>query len=83
MDPFLISLIWALGLGLAGVAGKLADKGIVEPALEPVTDKLKTFVQGGYKSVEKETALVGAVRAAIADTTQDLSGFRKPERSFF
>jgi len=67
MDPFLISLIWAIGYGFAGVVGKLADKGIVEPALEPATKKLQTLVKGGYEQAERETNLANAIRAAIED----------------
>lgn len=87
MDPFLISLIWAIGVGLSGVVGKLADKGIVEPALEPVTKKLEKLVKGGYEQAERETNLANAIRAAIEDSERDLSGFGdavhrgKPERS--
>ena len=80
MDPFLISLIWAIGFGVSSVAGKLADKGF-EKAAEPVIDKLAALVKGGYEQAERETELADAIRAAIEDSARDLSGFRKPERS--
>ncbi len=80
MDPFLISLIWAIGVGVSSVAGKLADKGF-DAAAKPVIDKLAGLVKGGLEQAERETNLANAIRAAIEDSTKDLSGFRKPERS--
>lgn len=80
MDPFLISLIWAIGVGVSSVAGKLADKGF-DAAAKPVIDKLAGLVKGGLEQAERETKLADAIRAAIEDSTKDLSGFRKPERS--
>jgi len=80
MDPFLISLIWAVGVGVSSVAGKLADKGF-DAAAKPVIDKLAGLVKGGLEQAERETKLADAIRAAIEDSTKDLSGFRKPERS--
>jgi len=68
MDPFLISLIWALGFGVSSVAGKLAEKGF-EEAAKPVIDKLAPLVKGGYEQAERETKLADAIRAAIADTS--------------
>ena len=34
MDPLLISLAVAIATGVSTVAGKLIDKGVVDPALE-------------------------------------------------
>jgi len=67
MDPFLISLIWAIGFGVSSVAGKLADKGF-EAAAKPVIDKLASLVKGGYEQAEREAELADAIRAAIVDT---------------
>lgn len=67
MDPFLISLIWAIGVGVSSVAGKLADKGF-DAAAKPVIDKLAGLVKGGLEQAERETRLADAIRGAIEDT---------------
>lgn len=73
MDPFLISLAVAVATGVSTVAGKLIEKGIVEPALEPATDQLKTFVGRGAKALKKQEALAGAILEAIEDAS-DVEG---------
>jgi hypothetical protein len=55
----------ALGVGIGQVANKLIEKGVVEPALEPATEKLKKFVLRGPASATADQALVKAVEAAL------------------
>jgi hypothetical protein len=69
MDPFLVSLSIAVATGISTVAGKLIDKGVVEPALEPATDEVKRWVQFGVKGAEKKNALARAILAAIEDAS--------------
>ncbi len=69
MDPFLLSLAVALGSGISTIAGTLLNKGVVEPALEPATEKLKHQVQSGFKAREKGESLASAVLSAIEDAS--------------
>lgn len=69
MDPFLISLAVAVATGVSTVAGKLIEKGIIEPALEPATDQLKSFVGRGAQAIKKQEALAGAILEAIEDVS--------------
>jgi len=55
----------ALAQGLVQVGGKLLDKGVLEPALGPATERLKTWVQRGYAQAKDDQALQKAVRAAL------------------
>jgi len=70
MDPFLLSLAWAIAAGISTVAGRLIDKGIVEPALESATEQLKRLVQAGVKGIEKDDALMCSILAAIEDASK-------------
>lgn len=70
MDPFLLSLAWAIATGVSTVAGKLLDKGVIDPALEPVTEQLKQRVQAGIQGQQKNDALARALLAAIEDTSK-------------
>ncbi|MBI1880321.1 MAG: SUMF1/EgtB/PvdO family nonheme iron enzyme [Chloroflexi bacterium] len=65
MDPITIAIAIALAGGLSQVGGKLLEKGVVEPALEPASDKLKTWLQRPLKKAEKDKALLNAVKAAL------------------
>ncbi len=75
MEPITTAAIaTALGLGLGQVANKLLEKGMVEPALEPATEKLKKFVQRGPTGAKADQALVKAVQTAFKEAdvpTQD------------
>ncbi|MBN1956257.1 MAG: SUMF1/EgtB/PvdO family nonheme iron enzyme, partial [Anaerolineae bacterium] len=55
----------ALAQGLTQVGAKLVEKGVVEPALGPATEQLKSWLQKPYKRAEKDEALQKAVRAAV------------------
>ncbi len=57
----------ALANGLVQVGSKLVEKGVVEPALEPATERLKKWLQRGYKRAEKDKGLLGAVRDALKE----------------
>ena len=70
MEPITTAAIAAaLGAGLAQVGNKLIEKGVVEPALEPATEKLKNFVQRGHQQTAQEIktdqALLKAVETAL------------------
>ncbi len=69
MDPFLLSLTIAIAGGISTVAGTLIQKGVIDPALEPATAKLKQLVQGGVQAIEKNDALTRAILAAIEDAS--------------
>jgi hypothetical protein len=69
MDPFLLSLAIALATGISNVAGRLIDRGVIEPALEPTVERIKRRVQGGVTALEKDDALVRAILAAIQDAS--------------
>ena len=56
MDPITL-LALALAGGLVQVAAKLLEKGFVEPALEPATERLKKWLQRGYRRAERDQAL--------------------------
>jgi hypothetical protein len=67
MDPITVAIAVALAQGLVQVGGKLIDKGVVEPALEPATEKLKRLVQRGYQGAKEDQALLSTVQAALAE----------------
>ncbi len=62
MDPILISL---LGSALFGVASKLAEKGVVDPALESGLEPFKKWLTAGYQKKKAEKALQEAFEAAL------------------
>lgn len=70
MDPATLALIAsALGPALVTVLTKLAEKGIVEPALEPLTDWLKARTTAAYNTKhdeEKLRGLIGNTLTALA-----------------
>lgn len=65
MDPITIAIAMALAGGLGQVGGKLLEKGVVEPALEPASDKLKSWLQRPYQKTEEDRALLGAIQTAF------------------
>ena len=67
MDPITVAIATALAQGLVQVGKKLLDKGVLEPALEPASGKLKGLVQRGYRGAEKDKALLKAVQTALAE----------------
>jgi len=68
MDPITVAIAVALAQGLVQVGGKLLEKGVVEPTLEPATEGLKRLVQRGYQDAKKEDkALLSAVQTALAE----------------
>jgi hypothetical protein len=67
MVPIFAAIAVALAGGLIQVGGKLIDKGMVEPALEPTTDRLKKLVQRGYRQAKDDQALLKAVQTALAE----------------
>ncbi len=55
MEPITtVAIAAALGAGLTQVSGKLIEKGVVEPALQPAADKLKKFVQRGPATAQAD-----------------------------
>jgi formylglycine-generating enzyme required for sulfatase activity len=84
MEPITTAAIAAaLGAGLVQVGHKLIEKGIVEPTLEPATDRLKNFAQRGYRQTEQaakaDQALLNAVETAlqaIDAPTDDIDKFQ-------
>ena len=80
MDPITGAIAMALAQGLVQVGGKLLEKGVVEPALEPATEGLKRLVQRGYQGVKVDQALLNAIRTALAEAgapTDDESSLRR------
>jgi hypothetical protein len=67
MDPITVAIAVALAQGLVQVGGKLLEKGVVEPALEPATEGLKRLVQRGYQDAEEDKALLSAVQTAFRE----------------
>jgi hypothetical protein len=84
MEPITTTAIAvALGAGLAQVSHKLIEKGIIEPAIEPATGKLKKFVQRSHQQAEQQAqadqALLNAVETAlqaIDAPTDDIDKFQ-------
>jgi hypothetical protein len=67
MDPITIAIAVALAQGLVQVGGKLLEEGVVEPALEPTTGKLKQLVQRGYQGAKEDQALLNGVQTAFRE----------------
>jgi formylglycine-generating enzyme required for sulfatase activity len=67
MEPISAAIAVALAGGLVQVGGKLIDKGVLEPALEPATDRLKKLVQHGYQQAKDDEDLLKAVQTALAE----------------
>jgi formylglycine-generating enzyme required for sulfatase activity len=67
MDPITVAIAVALAQGLVQVGGKLLEKGVVEPTLEPATEGLKRLVQRGYQGAEEKKALLSAVQTAFRE----------------
>jgi hypothetical protein len=80
MDPITVAIAVALAQGLVQVGGKLLEKGVVEPTLEPATEGLKRLVQRGYQGAEEKKALLSAVQTALAEAgapTEDEDDLRR------
>jgi formylglycine-generating enzyme required for sulfatase activity len=80
MEPILVAIAGALAGGLAQVGGKLIDKGVLEPALEPASQRLKEWVERGYYAARQDAALLKAVQAALAEVgvpTEDEDALRR------
>src|SRR3990172_7075012 len=88
MDP--VTLAAVLGPALVTVLTKLAEKGVADPALKPLTDWLEKRTLGGYNQKKAEADLLKAVREALppAGDSRDPSDLLKelriePERAAF
>lgn len=66
MDPITIAIATAIGGSLVQVGGKLVEKGVVEPALKPASDKLARLIGRGYDKAADDIALQKAVEKALA-----------------
>jgi hypothetical protein len=71
MDP--ATLAAALGPALVAVFTKLAEKGLVEPALEPLADWLKARAKRGYDSKKAEADLRGVIGQTLSSLTAQFS----------
>jgi formylglycine-generating enzyme required for sulfatase activity len=67
MDPITLAIAVALAQGLVQVGTKLAEKGVVDAALEPATERLKKLVGRGYQKAKADQALQKAVQTALAE----------------
>ncbi len=67
MDPITVAIAMALAQGLVQVGSRLIEKGVVDPALEPATERLKKLVGRGYRKAKGDQALQRAVQAALAE----------------
>ncbi len=66
MDPATLALIAsALGPALVTVFNKLAEKGVVEPALEKGLEPLRDLLTRGYDKKKDEAKLLKAMQAAL------------------
>ena len=63
MDP--VTLAAVLGPALVTVLTKLAEKGVADPALKPLTDWLEKSTLGGYNQKKAEADLLKAVKEAL------------------
>src|SRR3990172_999992 len=63
MDP--VTLAAVLGPALVTVLTKLAEKGVADPALKPLTDWLEKRTLGGYNQKKAEADLLKAVKEAL------------------
>ena len=68
MDPTTL-LALALARGLVQVGSKLLEKGVADPALEPMTRLLEKWVQRGPRRAEKDQALLKAVQSALKEAS--------------
>ena len=70
MDPFFLSLAWAVAAGVGSVAGMLVEEGIVHAAVEPIAERLRQRVQANYNTLEKNESLARLILAAIEDASR-------------
>lgn len=64
-EPITIAIATAIGLGLGKVSSTLVEKGVVEPALEPTTNRIADYVTRGYDRVKEDKDLQVAVAKAL------------------
>jgi formylglycine-generating enzyme required for sulfatase activity len=82
MEPITL-LALALAQGLVQVGGKLLEKGVVDPTLEPASERLEAWIQRGYRRAEEDQALQEAVESALeaagveTDDPDEVSGWLK------
>lgn len=68
MEPVTTAaIVLALAQGLSRVGGKLLEKGVIEPALEPAVKQMKNWLGRPAISKKEDEALRQALRSAMAD----------------
>ena len=70
MNPFLLSLGWAVAAGISNVASRLLEETIVHSALDPIIEKLKHILPTDSNTLEKNESLARVILAAIEDASQ-------------
>lgn len=60
-------IVFALAQGLSHVGGRLLEKGVVEPALEPAVGLVKSWLSEVVVSKQEDEALSKALRSAMED----------------
>lgn len=76
IDPAtLAALVAVLGPALIKVLEKLADKGIVDPALEPLTKNLKAWMMGKYDKAKADKDLLTAMQKSLPSQTEEAKLF--------
>jgi len=71
MEPITTAAVaLAVAQGLSQVGGKLLEKGLVEPALEPAVGQMKSWLGRAVVSRKEDEALRKALRSAMEDYRQ-------------
>jgi hypothetical protein len=70
MNPFLVSLAWAVAAGISSVASRLLEETIVHSALDPIVEKLRRILPTDNNTLEKNESLARVILAAIEDASQ-------------
>ena len=67
MDPLITALALAIQAAIPFIVQKLIEKGLIEPAVKPVANKVQARATAG----ERNEALEQAILAAIKDTSEE------------
>ncbi len=73
MEAFMLTLAAGLGPALITVINKLAEKAVVEPALEKGFEPFKEWFTGGYDQAKVDAELQQTLLLALDDLRAELS----------
>ncbi|MEK7276054.1 MAG: hypothetical protein AAB427_01780, partial [Chloroflexota bacterium] len=71
----LAAVVAVFGPALFKVLEKLADKGVVEPTLEPLTRQIKAWATGDYDKKKAEADLLKVMQASLPSESEDVKLF--------